>query len=88
MLKARDRNGRVIAAYLWPMHEGRRVPEDYIAMAEGMDELVLATHTWHMVETREGGVMDDAWVFGNMDRVRQVLEGILDLGFEACVIGR
>ena len=86
--KARDRNGRVIAAYLWPMHEGRRVPEDYIAMAEGMDELVLATHTWHMVETREGGVMDDAWVSGNSDRVRQVLEGILDLGFEACAIGR
>ena len=86
--KARDRNGRVIAAYLWPMHEGRRVPEDYIVMAEGMDELVLATHTWHMVETREGGVMDDAWVSGNSDRVRHVLEGVLDLGFEACAIGR
>ena len=86
--KARDRNGRVIAAYLWPMHEGRRAPEDYISMAESMDELVLATHTWHMVETREGGVMDDAWVSGNSDRVRQILEGILDLGFEACAIGR
>ena len=86
--KARDRNGRVIAAYLWPMHEGRRMPEDYIAMAEGMDELVLATHTWHMIETREGGVMDDAWVSSNSERVRQVIGEILDLGFEACVIGR
>ena len=32
--KARDAGGKVIAAYLWPMHEGRRVPEDYIRMAD------------------------------------------------------
>ena len=86
--KARDARGKVIAAYLWPMHEGRRAPSDYIAMAEGLSHLVLATHTWHMVETREGGVMDGDWVSANADRVRQVLEGILDLGFEPCVIGR
>lgn len=86
--KARDARGKVIAAYLWPMHEGRRIPEDYIRMADGLDTLVLATHTWHMVETREGGVMDAGWVRDNADAVRRVVEGILDMGFEADVIGR
>ncbi len=57
--KTRDSRGKVIAAYLWPMHEGKRPPEDYIAMAEEMEYLVLADHTWHMVETRDGGVMSD-----------------------------
>lgn len=86
--KARDAGGKVIAAYLWPMHEGRRVPEDYTRMADGLDTLVLATHTWHMVETREGGAMDADWVGDNADAVRRVVEGILDMGFEADVIGR
>lgn len=86
--KARDSRGKVIAAYLWPMHEGRRAPSDYIEMARGMDSLVLATHTWHMVERREEGLMDDGWVRSNADAVRTVIEGILDLGFEPAVIGR
>ena len=64
------------------------MPSDYVSMAEGLSHLVLVTHTWHMVETRERGVMDDAWVSENSDRVRQVLEGILDLGFEPCAVGR
>lgn len=85
--KARDSRGKVIAAYLWPMHEGKRIPQDYVDMARGRSHMVLATHTWHMVETRDGGPMDPGWVQGNADNVRTVLEGILDLGFEADVIG-
>ena len=85
--KARDSRGKTIAAYLWPMHEGRRMPEDYVRMAEGMSTLVLATHTWHMVETRDGGVMGPGWVRENAERVREVIAGILDLGFEPSVIG-
>ena len=85
--KTRDSRGKTIAAYLWPMHEGRRVPEDYVRMAEGMTTLVLATHTWHMVETRDGGVMGPGWVRENAERVRDVISGILDLGFEPSVIG-
>lgn len=84
--KARDPRGKVIATYLWPMHEGKHPPETYIAVAEEMEDLVLADHTWHMVETRNGGVMNDDWVRGNTDRVRRVLEGILDLGFSPSVI--
>lgn len=86
--KRKDPSGKTIAAYLWPMHEGRRVPSDYIHMAEGLSHMVLATHTWHMVETRDRGAMGDSWVRDNTDRVRQVIEGILDLGFEPCVVGR
>ena len=56
-------------------------------MAEGMTTLVLATHTWHMVETRDGGVMGPGWVRENAERVRDVISGILDLGFEPSVIG-
>lgn len=85
--KARDRDGKVIAAYLWPMHEGRRSPKDYAEMAAGTDCMVLATHTWHMVETREGGAMDEEWVEKNAGAVAEVLVGILDLGFEPRVIG-
>ncbi len=79
--KSRDAAGKVIAAYLWPMHEGKRVPEDYIRMSEGRDIFMLATHTWHMVERRDAGVMDDSEARRNADDVRAVLAGILDSGF-------
>lgn len=80
--KAKDRAGKTIAAYLWPMHEGRRVPQDYIDMASGTDSLVLATHSWHMAESRADGPMSEARIASNVSDVRRVLEGILDLGFE------
>lgn len=83
--KSRDRSGRTIAAYLWPMHEGRRPPSDYIHMAEDLDvpEMVLATHTWHLVESRDGGPMSDDRVAENLAHVREVLVGIMDLGYTA-----
>ncbi len=85
--KARDAEGKVITAYLWPMHEGKRGPDDYLRMAEGIDgPLVLADHSWHMVETRDGGVRSAGDSVCEADRVRLVLEGILDLGFEPCVL--
>lgn len=82
--KATDRDGRTIAAYLWPMHEGRRGPGDYIDMAAGLDcpEFVLATHTWHIVESRDGGPMDDDRIRSNLGAVRDVLTGIIDSGFD------
>ena len=82
--KATDAKGEPITSYLWPMHEGTRGPEDFIRMAEGMDDglFVLATHSWHMCET-EKGVLDPEDVRKNLDNVRTVIEGILDLGFDA-----
>ncbi len=79
--RSRDSSGKAIAAYLWPMHEGRRRPEDYIAMADGTGDFMLATHTWHMCERRDGGVMDRDSERRNAEDVRRVLEGVLDSGF-------
>ncbi len=80
--RSRDRSGRTIAAYLWPMHEGRRTPADYIDMAAGTEgDMVIADHSWHMVEARASGVMDASGRRKAADDVREVLTGILDLGF-------
>jgi peptidoglycan/xylan/chitin deacetylase (PgdA/CDA1 family) len=77
-----DADGKKIAAYLWPMHEAKRRPEDYIRMASAMEEgaFVLATHTWHIVESREKGMMSRAEIENNLGNVRKVLEGIADVG--------
>ena len=86
--KGRDANGKTIAAYLWPMHEGRRLPADYIWFADTAEgDFVLADHTWHMVEAR-GGVMDAGAASENAARTADVLRGILDLGFEPAVLLR
>lgn len=85
--KALDVGGRVIAAYLWPMHEGKRRPEDYIGMAARIDgPMILADHSWHMVETREGGPVGPEAERGIVSDVTEVLEGIMDLGFEPAVL--
>ena len=82
-VKARDKNGKTITSYLWPMHEGKRGYADFVEMGDIIEDgtLVIATHTWHMAETREKGVMDDAWVKQNADAVRNVLTDLIDLGF-------
>lgn len=83
-----DAQGNKISAYLWQMHEGRRRPEDYIRMVSGMEGGIfcLATHTWHMAETRGSGRMDAAARAANAADVRKVLEGILDSGFKSATI--
>ncbi|MCL2296623.1 MAG: polysaccharide deacetylase family protein [Methanomassiliicoccaceae archaeon] len=79
-----DRSGKKIAAYLWPMHEGKRQPEDYLRMASEVSEGVftIATHTWHMTESRGRGNMMPAEISQNAENVKKVIEGIIDLGFE------
>jgi len=79
--EGRDIYGKKISAYLWPMHESKRKPADYLALASVMEEgaFVLATHTWHMVESREGGMMSESEVAANIGNVRSVLEGIVDM---------
>ena len=86
--KSKDSRGKTIAAYLWPMHEGKRVPADYVGMAAGMGDFALATHSWHMCERRDGGIMDASEERSNAARVREVLAGILDLGLVPETIGR
>ncbi|MDR1404052.1 MAG: polysaccharide deacetylase family protein [Candidatus Methanoplasma sp.] len=82
--EGRDRSGNKIAAYLWPMHEGKRMPEDYVNMASEIREdiFVLATHTWHMAESRDRGIMAPDEVSRNAENVRAVIDGIVGMGFE------
>ena len=86
--KGKDANGKTIAAYLWPMHEGRRIPSDYLYLARSMTdgELVLSTHSWHMVESRESGPMSEELIRANSEDLRTVLCSILDEGFEPSVL--
>ena len=87
--KAKDASGKTIVAYLWPMHEGKRSPEDYIEMAKSIDgPMVLADHSWHMVETRDGGPIGKERERQEVEKVTRVLEGIADLGFEPSVLRR
>jgi len=86
--KGKDAEGKTIAAYLWPMHEGRRPPSDYIRFADTAEgDFVLADHTWHMVEAR-CGIMDAGKASENAAKTADVLRGILDLGFKPEVLLR
>ena len=83
-----DAAGKKISAYLWPMHESKRKPEDYIRMASLMEEgvFVIATHTWHIVESRERGMMSEDDSKQNLGNVRRVIEGITDMGMRPLTI--
>lgn len=79
----KDFNGNKISAYLWPMHEGKRGPLDYADLAQAVPDegcFVLADHSWHMVELRDGGVMSEDAVSENVARTCKALEAIIDLG--------
>ncbi|WP_400202893.1 polysaccharide deacetylase family protein [Methanomethylophilus alvi] len=78
-----DAEGRRISAYLWPMHEGKRSPQDYIDLASAVPEdgvLVIADHTWHIVESRSGGVFSEDDLRENLEKTERVLRGILEAG--------
>ena len=83
VIKGRDEREKNITSYLWPMHEGNRPPSDFIAMGKQVKEgvFVLATHSWHIVEGRNKGIMDDDAVRKNINNVRTVLEGLMDDGY-------
>ena len=80
--KGNDGSG-AITSYLWPMHEGTRRPEDFIAFAERMEEgtFVLATHSWHICETYSSGILGDDEVRRNIGNIRTILEALMDDGF-------
>lgn len=82
---SRDVSDKKIVGYLWPMHEGKRPPEDYIEMASRLENgvFILATHSWHMSECIDGGSFSKHAAKKNTDNVREVIAGILDMGFAA-----
>ncbi len=81
----KDSKGRKIVGYLWPMHEGKRTPSDYVNMASGIEEgiFLLATHSWHMTERIEGGYLSEKAIESNKEDLRLVVGQILDYGFRA-----
>jgi len=80
-----DGNGKKIVAYLWPMHEGKRAPDDYVRMAETVEDgvFVIATHSWHIVESKDGVKMNDQRIKKNINETKEIIESILDKGFTA-----
>ncbi len=86
--KGRDRNGKTIAAYLWPMHEGKRTAQDYIDLASSISdgELLISTHSWHMIESIENGLLTEDEVRTNICNVESVITGIIDEGFTPSIL--
>jgi len=86
--EGKDRDGNKIVSYLWPMHEEKRGPEDYIEMASFVEEGIfnIATHTWHIVESRADGEMSDERMKRNIDNVRKLIVSLTDLGYESLTI--
>jgi peptidoglycan/xylan/chitin deacetylase (PgdA/CDA1 family) len=82
-----DLKGNRIYSYLWPMHEGKRGPDDYIRlMRENRGFLVLATHSWHLAETFSRGRLEEEAVKQGLARVRAVLERGREEGVEFVAI--
>ena len=85
---AADKEGKKIVSYLWPMHEGERTVKDYEHMlsrfSSGM--LILATHSWHVVETYRDGKLPEKRVAQNVGWLRDILQVAIDRGIEFMTI--
>ena len=83
-----DADGKRMSAYLWPMHEGKRGSSEYIEMADILEDgvFVIATHSWHIVESRAHGMMGKDRKEKNAEDVRKILTSLLDKGFKPATI--
>lgn len=84
----KDSMGRRIHSYLWAMHEGKRAPQDYLRVMERSEGgvLVLATHSWHLVETISSGPLDEEGVKRGLDHLSAILDGATEMGMEFLTI--
>jgi len=89
LITGHDDNGKKIYSYLWAMHEGRRSPDDYLKIMERMRSglFVLATHSWHIVETFNKGRLGTEDIKSAVENVKSILEGAKDMGIEFITIG-
>jgi len=80
-----DDSGKKIFAYLWPMHEGKRSPDEFVRMSSIIEDgvFVIATHSWHIVESINDGKFDNERVKKNLDKIKEIITSILDNGFRA-----
>ena len=81
LAQCRDPRGRFLQSYLWPLHEGRRSPEDYdrLLSAHSAGLLVLADHSWHIAESLGGELSRDR-AEREIENVRKVLQKALCMG--------
>ena len=88
VFKGKDARGKTIAAFLWPMHEGARTPSDYLSLARtsGDADLIICTHSWHMVESRERGIMTWAEMEHNRKSLGQLIKLLVDEGYEPATL--
>jgi len=75
---SRDGRGKKIVSYLWPYHEGKRPIADYLDLVDGFQDglLVIATHSWHPVESYCSGIRTKDDTNRDMTDLRTLLEHI------------
>jgi peptidoglycan/xylan/chitin deacetylase (PgdA/CDA1 family) len=83
-----DKEGKKLVSYLWSLHERERNIGDYEYMVSRFSAglLVLATHSWHMVESYNDGLLSEKKVSDNMKWVRTIIQGAIDRGIEFMTI--
>ncbi|MEM2944344.1 MAG: polysaccharide deacetylase family protein [Methanomassiliicoccales archaeon] len=83
-----DREGKKIISYLWPLHEGQRKISDYEHFLSKFSSglFILATHSWHVVEGYECGILPEERIAENVTFLRSILKTAIDLGIEFCTI--
>jgi peptidoglycan-N-acetylglucosamine deacetylase len=79
-----DRSGKKIVGYLWPMHEGKRTADDYVHLMGQFDDglLVIATHTWHMIENYCSGPYSKEEAARHEHCLQEILSKGLDMGID------
>ncbi len=78
-----DPRGKRMQSYLWPLHEGKRPVADYLHILDqyGDGIMVLADHSWHIVESLTG-LRTAEQANDEVGRIRQLLQGALDKEIE------
>jgi peptidoglycan/xylan/chitin deacetylase (PgdA/CDA1 family) len=81
---SRDGRGKKIVSYLWPYHEGKRPISDYLDLVDGFQDglLVIATHSWHPVESYCSGLRTRDDMDQGIADLRTLLEHIEGSGCE------
>lgn len=84
----RDAKGKKIFGYLWPLHEGKRPVDDYLALLDSFDDglLVLATHSWHMVERFSSGRLEEEACARGEEDIRTIISHAKRAGMEFSTI--
>ena len=80
----RDAQGKKIFGYLWPLHEGQRPLEDYLALMDSFEDglLVLATHSWHLVECFASGRLEEEACRRSQEDLRTMIDHAKASGME------